>query len=164
MGAGILSRMRSPDDTSSIQLNRQRVVNKFLEKRRDLNCEPYFFLVILDRDLKVYDPEYEIFYRLKPAKPDEEVVYKEGDYVLFRKVDEYDWPELEEDGIEPKVFILQDIDDGTEVEAHMFFSEAVCNLLMQIYKDKIIYARTLIREMREEMNSDAEIYTDALNI
>ncbi len=164
MGARVLSRMRSLDDTRSIQRNRQRIVSKFLEKKRNLNCEPYFFLVILDRDLRVYDPEYEIFYRLKPARPDEEIAYKEGDYVLFRKVDEYDWPELEEDGIEPKVFILQDIDGGTEVEAHMFFSEAVNSLSTKRYKEKIIYARMLMREMKEEMNSDSEIYTDALNI
>lgn len=164
MSAGILSKINTQDDTRSIQRNRQRVVNRFLEKRMKdcgLICEPYFFLVILDRDLRAYEPEYDIFYRLKQAGPDDKNNYKEGDYVLFSKVGEDYRPELKDDGIEPEVYILQDVEDGTELKAHMFFSDTVYSSLVQTYKDKIIYARMLMREMREKMNSDSEIYADA---
>jgi len=167
MGAGILSRVHAPDDTRSIQGNRQRVVSRFLEKRRDncgLTCEPYFFLVILDRDLRAYEPEYDIFYRLRQAGSDDEINYKEGDYVLFRKVDEDYRPELEDDGIEQEVYILQDVEDGTELKAHMFSSDVMYNLFMQIYCEKIIYSKMLIREMKEKMNSDSEKDTDASRI
>jgi len=151
MGARILSRMHAPDNTRSIQQNRQRIVNKYLEKKikdSDIFIQPYFFLVILDRDLRAYEPEYDIFYRLKQAGPDEEINYKEGDYVLFRKVNEDYRPEFEEDGIEPEVYILQDVEDGTELKAYMFSSDAVYSSLVQTYKDKIIYS---------EKNTDASI-------
>lgn len=167
MGARILSRVQVPEDTRSIQRNRQRVVNRFLEKRGDdcgLSCEHYFFLVILDSDLRAYEPEYDIFYRLRQAGSDEDINYKEGDYVLFSKIGEDYRPELEDDGIEPEVYILQDVEDGTELNAHMFFSDVMYNLYMQIYCEKIIYSKMLIREIREKMNSDSEIYADALNI
>ncbi|MEA2003678.1 MAG: hypothetical protein U9O53_01825 [archaeon] len=79
MSSRTLSKMRTPDDTRSIQLDRQRIVSKFIEKRRDdhdTNCEPYFFFVILDRDQNAYGPEYGLFYRLKPSEPDEDIGYK----------------------------------------------------------------------------------------
>lgn len=164
MGSGKISRVHAPDNTRSIQRNRQGIVNRFLEKRMNdcgLICEPYFFLVILDRDLRAYEPEYDIFYRLKQAGADDEINYKEGDYVLFSKVGEDYRPELEDDGIEPEVYILQDVEDGTELNAHMFFSDVIYNLYMKIYCEKIIYSKILIREMREKMNSDSEKDTDA---
>ncbi|MCK4927573.1 MAG: hypothetical protein KAJ20_03795 [Candidatus Aenigmarchaeota archaeon] len=164
MGAGILSRVHAQDDIRQKQLDRQRVVNKFLEKRRDkcgLSCEHYFFLVILDRDLKVYEPEYDIFYRLRLVESNDKNNYKEGDYVLFSKVGEDYRPELEDDGIESEVYILQDVDNGTELKAHMFSSDTVYSSLVQIYKDKIIYARMLMKEMKEKMNSDSEKDTGA---
>ncbi|MEA2003679.1 MAG: hypothetical protein U9O53_01830 [archaeon] len=74
--------------------------------------------------------------------------------MLFRKVDEDYRPELEEDSIEPEVSILQDADNGPEIEAHMFFSDVIYNLFAQIYRDKIIYARTILREMIEATDSD----------
>ena len=157
MGSRILLKMHTPDDTRQKQVDRQRIVSRFIEKtRKDYNMEhpPYLLFVILDSDWKAYEPEYGLFYRLKPAEPDEDIAYKEGDYVLFRKVDEDYRPELEEDSIEPEVSILQDVDDETEIEAHMFFSDVVYTLFAQIYSDKIIYARTILREMMEATDSE----------
>jgi len=84
--------------------------------------------------------------------------------VLLRKIDEYYRPELEEDGIEPEIYILQDVSDGTRIEAYMFFSDVIYNLFAQIYIEKIIYAKMLMREMKEKIDSDSKIYSDALNI
>ena len=164
MSSGKILRVHAQDDTRSIQQNRQRIVNSFLEKRGkdcDLSCEHYFFLVILDRDLRAYEPKYDIFYRLRQTGSDEEIAYKEGDYVLFSKIGEDYRPELEDDGIESEIYILQDVEDGTELKAYMFSSDAVYSSLVQTYKDKIIYARMLMKEMKEKMNSDSEKDTGA---
>ncbi|MCK5452552.1 MAG: hypothetical protein KAI51_03880 [Candidatus Aenigmarchaeota archaeon] len=164
MSSGKILRVHAQDDTRSIQQNRQRIVNSFLEKRGkdcDLSCEHYFFLVILDRDLRAYEPKYDIFYRLRQAGADEEIAYKEGDYVLFSKIGEDYRPELEDDGIESEIYILQDVEDGTELKAYMFSSDAVYSSLVQTYKDKIIYARMLMKAMKEKMNSDSEKDTGA---
>ena len=157
MSSRILSKMQMPDSIRQKQVDKQRIVSKFIEKTRkdyEMKAPPYLLLVILDSDWKAYEPEYGIFYRLKPTEPDEEIAYKEGDYVLFRKVDEDYRPELEEDSIEPEVSILQDVDDETEIEAHMFFSDVIYTLFVQIYSDKIIYARTILSEMMEATDSD----------